>query len=91
VAEFILLLKLRKEINLRFRALVKMAALPLVGSLAMAAVLHFSKSVISPATLPIFIAYIAAGALIYFAVLYFLDQIFDKRFYESLIWIKKNL
>lgn len=91
VAEFILLLKLRKEINLRFRALVKMAALPLVGSLAMAAVLHFSKSVISPATLPIFIAYIAACALIYFAVLYFLDQIFDKRFYESLIWIKKNL
>lgn len=91
IAEFILLLKLRKEINLRFRALVKIAALPLVGSLAMAAALHYSKSVISPNTLPIFISYIAAGIIIYSAVLFFLDQIFGRRLYESLIWIKKNL
>ena len=91
VAEFILLLKLRKAINLRFRALVKIAVLPLAGSLAMVAALHFSKNVIFPNTLPIFISYIAAGAIIYFTVLFFLDQIFGKRFYESLIWIKKNL
>ncbi len=91
VAEFILLLKLRKEINLRFRALVKIAALPLLGSLTMAAALHFAKTVVFPDTLPIFILYIAAGAIIYFATLFVLDQIFGKRFYESLIWIKKNI
>ena len=91
VAEFILLLKLRKEINLKLRALIKIVALPLVGSLTMAAALYFSKSIIFPNTLPIFILYIAAGAIIYFAVLFVLDNIFGRRFYESLIWIKKNI
>ncbi len=91
VAEFILLLKLRKEIDLKFRALIKIVALPFLGSLAMAAALHFSKRVVFPATLPIFVAYIAVGVIIYFAALFLLDQILGKRFYESLIWIKKNI
>jgi O-antigen/teichoic acid export membrane protein len=91
IAEFILLLKLRKEINLRFRVLIKIVALPLVGSLAMAVILYLFKNIIPLSGIFIFMLYIILGVIIYFTFLFVLDRIFGRRFYESFIWIKKNI
>jgi O-antigen/teichoic acid export membrane protein len=90
-AEIIFLLKLRKEINLNFWVLAKITALPAAGSLVMVAMLQLFKKIIFPDTIVIFISYIAAGIIIYFGALFVLDMVFGRRFYESIIWIKKNI
>lgn len=90
VAETILFIKLRKEINLNFLAVIKIIIVPIIGGLIMSGLILFIKKFIPVSNLFIFISYIIFGILSYAAAMFLLDKISGRRFYESFLWIKKN-
>jgi len=91
LAELILLLRLKKEINLSFLAMAKVIILPVLGSLIMSGLIFFAKQSLPADNLLLFISYIILGILIYAGAIFLLDKISGRRFYESFLWIKKNV
>jgi len=90
-SQLVLFFKLRKEINLGLRGFSAIISLPLVGSLIMSLGLYLLKDFWMIDSLTILLAYIAIGISLYFVSVYLLDRVFGRKYYESLIWIKKNI
>jgi len=86
-----LLFTVRKEIRFGLRTFLRGMYIPLAASTTMSLVIWELKNIIPVNALYVLLGYVALGAGIYFGVLLLLDRIFKDDFYNSFLWVKKNI
>ena len=53
--------------------------------------MHTLKSIFLITNPFILVLYIIFGIIIYFISIYLLDKVFGRKYYESWLWLKKNI
>jgi len=54
-------------------------------------IMHTLKSIFLITNPFILVLYIIFGIIIYFISIYLLDKVFGRKYYESWLWLKKNI
>lgn len=90
-SQLILFIKLRREVNLGVRGFLAIISLPVLASLFMSFILYIIKQLWLPQSPAVLLLYILAGIIVYGLAIYLLDKVFGKKYYQSLLWIKKNI
>lgn len=91
IAQLVWLFKLKKAIRLGLKTIIKTLSLPILASLVMLILIVLVKGVLPLENVFLLLAYVVGGAAVYFASVFVLDRIFGRKFYQSLLWIKKNI
>ena len=91
VGQMYLLFTVRKEISFGLKTFLRGMYAPLAAGVAMVSVVSAVKNAVPVTVWYVLLEYVVLGAVVYFGVLLLLNKIFKDDFYDSLLWLKKNI